>query len=343
VKCDGCTIDEFVTSEYSEMSIHHTFPQEEPTPADFRIWRDAIHQLGNRTTRLPYTLGHYLRQFHLPTVWYTDSTASRLFRSNNITKTKKYDIFLHCKDGMRTRHGAQYLWSSTVSGVHGGTHHRSFTMTSNERAVLHSRTPICIPVSRPTSFLSALENYGNPSLWANISVDGDGEWIRAGIKANTLVIAHDSSYMPEQSTILCSAGIIIYCQHTFQWLKASIVKKSKAASNYRGELLGAVMALLIIRAATVSVTIPQLCMTLFCDNNGVISHGNSPWSSLPEKQQQADLIHLLKNLSTSSIYPILWKWVEGHAVERKGWTAAPCQNVSTIKQIFWRRMHSSRG
>jgi hypothetical protein len=37
VKCDGCTIDEFVTSEYLEVSIHHTFPREEQIPADFRM------------------------------------------------------------------------------------------------------------------------------------------------------------------------------------------------------------------------------------------------------------------------------------------------------------------
>jgi hypothetical protein len=109
VKCDGCTIDAFVTSEYLEVSIHHTFPQEEPTPADFRMWRDAIHQLCNGTTRLPYMLGHFLHQPHLPTVWYTDSTASRLFRPNNSTDTKKYELYLRCKNGMRTRHGAQYL------------------------------------------------------------------------------------------------------------------------------------------------------------------------------------------------------------------------------------------
>jgi hypothetical protein len=127
--------------------------------------------------------------------------------------------------------------------------------------------------------------------------------------------------MPEQSTNLCSAGVIIYCRHTSQWLKASIAEQSKAASNYRGELLGDVMALLIIRAATTGVTILQPCTTLFCDNNGVLSHGNSPRMSLPEKQQQADLIWLLKYLSTSSICPILWKWVEGHAVEWKGWNS----------------------
>jgi hypothetical protein len=97
-------------------------------------------------------------------------------------------------------------------------------MTSNERAVLHSRTPICVPTSSLTFFLSALENYGKPSLWANLNVDGDGEWIWAGIKANTLVIARNGSYMLEQSTNLCSAGVIVYCRCTSQWLKASIVE-----------------------------------------------------------------------------------------------------------------------
>jgi hypothetical protein len=69
-------------------------------------------------------------------------------------------------------------------------------------------------------------------------------------------------------------------------------------------------------------------MILFCDNNGVLSHGNSPQSSLPEKQQQADLIRLIKHLSTSSICPILWEWVEGHAVEQKGW-----KNCSLLERL----------
>jgi hypothetical protein len=154
VKCNGCTIDEFATSEFLEVSIHHTFPREEPTPAYFRMWRDAIHRLCNGTTRLPYKLGHFLRQPHLPTMWFTDSTASRLFRSNTSTETKEYELYLRCKDGMRTRHGAQYLWSGTFPGEHGGTHHGSVTMTSNERAVLHSRTPICIPTSKYILFIS---------------------------------------------------------------------------------------------------------------------------------------------------------------------------------------------
>jgi hypothetical protein len=108
VKCNRSTINEFVTSEFSKDSIQHIFPQEEPTPADFRMWRDTIHRLGNGSTRLPYTLGHFIREPHLPSVWYTYCTATRLFCSNNSTGTEKCEVYLWCEGGMRTRHGAQY-------------------------------------------------------------------------------------------------------------------------------------------------------------------------------------------------------------------------------------------
>jgi hypothetical protein len=52
-----------------------------------------------------------------------------------------------------------------------------------------------------------------------------------------------------KSTHLCSAGIIIYCRALQLWLKISIVEWLDSASNYQGELLGAVLALLILHAA----------------------------------------------------------------------------------------------
>jgi hypothetical protein len=50
-----------------------------------------------------------------------------------------------------------------------------------------------------------------------------------------------------------------------------------------------------------------------------MSHGNSPQQSLPEKQKQADLIRLMKHLSSTNKFQQRWEWVEGHAVKRKGW------------------------
>ena len=104
----------------------------------------------------------------------------------------------------------------------------------------------------PASFFETLQLFGNSSLWDNLLVDGDGEWIGRAVRTGSLCIAHDGSYMPETSTIICSAGVVMYCKTFRCCLKLSIAEKSDVASNYRGELLGAVMALLILRAAMAS-------------------------------------------------------------------------------------------
>ncbi len=98
----------------------------------------------------------------------------------------------------------------------------------------------------PTTFCEILESYGNLSLWENLSYNGNGEWILEGLVAGSICIAHDGSYMPKESTTLSSAGIIIYCKNTKQWLRVLVTEHSNAASNYRGELLGSVLALLIL-------------------------------------------------------------------------------------------------
>ena len=119
-------------------------------------------------------------------------------------------------------------------------------MSTATRAVLHSRSPqLCIHTI-PTTFCETLESYGNLSLWQNLSYDSNGEWIWEGLEAGSLSIAHDMSYMPKELMTLSSAGIIIYCRNIKQWLKVLVMEHSKAASNYRGELLGAVLALLIL-------------------------------------------------------------------------------------------------
>jgi hypothetical protein len=65
------------------------------------------------------------------------------------------------------------------------------------------------------------------------------------------------------------------------------------------------------------MTYPQ--QVLLCDNCEVISHGISPLQSLLEKQKQADLIRLMKLLSSTNKCRTRWDWVEGHAVKQKGW------------------------
>jgi hypothetical protein len=184
---------------------------------------------------------------------------------------------------------------------------------------MHSCTPLPTPSNVPLTFLKMLATSGNSSPWDNLSVNENGGWIRAGIEMGTLCIVHDGSYTAEKATNLCSTGVIIFCQQSQQWLKVSIAECSDAASNYRREFLGIVISLFILRAASVGIVPPIPTAILYCDNRRVISHSNSPLTALSKKQKQADLIRLIKFLSSSNTCSSSWVWVEGHAVERKGW------------------------
>jgi hypothetical protein len=113
-------------------------------------------------------------------------------------------------------------------------------------------------------------------------------------------------------------GVIIFCSSTRQWLKSSVAELSDTASNYGRELLRAVIALLILHAAYKGLPQPLPHATLFCNNWGIHSHGNSHLTAIPEKQKQADIICLVKFLCSSSNCRATWEWVEGHTVKQKG-------------------------
>jgi hypothetical protein len=93
---------------------------------------------------------------------------------------------------------------------------------------------------------------------------------------------------------------------------------SPSVGNYMGNLLGVVVSLLIIWAATACEPFVIPVVILYCDNKDVISHADCPLMSLLEKQEQADLIWLVKHLSSSSMCKVGWECVEGHADECKG-------------------------
>ncbi len=156
--------------------------------------------------------------------------------------------------------------------------------------MLHLLVAFPLPPPIYTTFLDRLRSYGNDSLWSNLCVDGDGQWIGHSAIHGDLCIARDGSYMVDKSQFLCSAGVIFYCRRTYLRLTVSVTERSEAASNYRGKLLGAVLALLILRAASEGRGVPFPPILLHCDNRGVISHGNSPLMALSETQRQADLI-----------------------------------------------------
>jgi hypothetical protein len=94
IKCDGKTLDEFITSDLIEVSEAHTFPWEQPTKSDFRLWNKAMIKLCSGSTSLLYILGNFLRKPHLPWSWYTTAEADCLYREN-LVSPPSHDIYRH--------------------------------------------------------------------------------------------------------------------------------------------------------------------------------------------------------------------------------------------------------
>ncbi len=143
VKCDGHTINKVVVSDFSKQSTRHIFPQEEPSNSDFQLWKAAIERLCSGSINIPYTLGAFVREPHLPWKWFTMGIASELYQlsKNRDGEEGKCDIYRRRTRSVETRHGARFDWIGPGLGLHEGTHYASVTMCSDTCTIMHSKTP----------------------------------------------------------------------------------------------------------------------------------------------------------------------------------------------------------
>jgi hypothetical protein len=173
------------------------------------------------------------------------------------------------------------------------------------------------PVACTDTFWQLILKDNNQSLWRTLKCDGDGAWIRQGLLCGSLLVAHDRSYMKEVSTSVCSAAVMIYCTVTKMTYTCTIAEYSDSASSYRGEILGAILTQLILRAAATGQMGPFPILTEDCDNNGVVLHGNNFSRPLSASQKQADVIRVMKNLISQHIIFIKFLYVQSHTDDIK--------------------------
>ena len=112
----------------------------------------------------------------------------------------------------------------------------------------------------------------------------------------------DGSYQRDVDPEVYSCAFCIVCTESFRCISCAWVERSSCASNYRGELLGALGYLLILKAVfpddrdyIIDVsTLPT--SDAYCDNMGVVKHGRLPMKPLSEKQVQSDILGHIKYL-----------------------------------------------
>jgi hypothetical protein len=154
---------------------------------------------------------------------------------------------------------------------------------------------------------------GSCSFIKGLAIEGNGTWLVDAFTLGSLLMCHDGSYMPDMDPTRCSAATLFLCTSLGRLATTTYCEQTSldVASNYRGELIGGVMATLVLRALS-KMTIPSPGHTfkIFCDNMGVILHGNNCYKSLPEQQVQIDLINLIQRnlytLNSSVKYTRIW-------------------------------------
>ena len=143
------------------------------------------------------------------------------------------------------------------------------------------------------------------------------------IRKGTMVICHDGSFMPDLDLSRCSASTVFTCTATGNIAVLSFCEYTdpSTASNYRGELLGGVIAMTVLRALMSNWVSPvPLTCKVYCDNMGVITHAQQYMQNLPEHQVHADLLTLLRRSLSSSSLLIEYKHVYGHSDDKKSFS-----------------------
>jgi hypothetical protein len=83
--------------------------------------------------------------------------------------------------------------------------------------------------------------------------------------------------------------------------------------------LGGIITHSILRAAATGYKGKIPSNGVDCDNNGVITHGNTPHIPLSTNQTQADLLRIFKNLVSIQSFTVKYKYVQSHAGDSKKW------------------------
>jgi hypothetical protein len=79
------------------------------------------------------------------------------------------------------------------------------------------------------------------------------------------------------------------------------------------------MTQLILRAAATGYKEKIPSVGADCDNNGIVTHGNTPHIPLSTNQTQADFLRVFKKLVSIQSFTVKYKYVQSHMDDSKKW------------------------
>ena len=90
----------------------------------------------------------------------------------------------------------------------------------------------------------------------------------------TLMISHDDSLCQENPKNLTAAVLIVHCKMTGYYFDCQIVEILDSMSSYRGDILESILTQLVLRTVTGGTACENYVLKDYCDNKGVLYHGD---------------------------------------------------------------------
>ena len=316
ILADGRTIDRDCLNTKEGRSEKHKFPLQRPSRSMHALWNEAIRRISSEYYSLSEPLGKYVRPPHRPHKWTTNRKGTTVHFEVTLDDKTFYMVYRN-RSEIATRAGRR-MTRTMYFAKRPLSRYASIIRLDDDTIALHSWVKkYCPPVPKIKSFMDNIKNDSNQSLWRTLKCDGDGSWISRGLLTGSLLVAHDGSYQKDISSEICSAAVMILCTTTKQTCTCTIAEHSPSASSYRGEILGAIIAQLILRAASIEVIGPFPVLYEDCDNNGVVLHGNKYMNPLPTTQKQADVLRVMKRLIAQHTFTIKFLYVQSHTDDSK--------------------------
>ena len=305
LESDGQTVLSSMMDKFEGTSTW-VFPKEKPRRTDLELWQSALYHLTSTTLTLMRPLGRYINPPHKTSGWYQSLDRQYLYRR---CENGLFDAYRKSPDARLTRILKYRPCANSFSPPLILPYARYVTVGTtphtDEVEVTSSADCIQPPPEEDRSIPDILRSQDNPDLWKHLDCEEDGWWIRDALLNGTLFLASDGSYQPDVDPNVCSCAFCLVCADSLRRISCTWAERSNCASNYRGELLGALGYLLILKAVLpndrdVLVDISNLPVSdASCDNMGVVKHGRLPLKALSEKQVQSDILGHIKYLLRS--------------------------------------------
>ncbi len=310
---DGKTVIPAYTTSRTIKASSMRFPTQQPSESDFEIWNSGLKSLTSPTLSLSLPLGAFIQTPYQEVLWRTTKHHTEVIQSIG---PNHHRIYKRHNSRYTTRNHNMYQYYGTSDQAPPWTHYASVSKLSPTMISLHSWASILTPdITKTDSFSQTLKRNDPANFFSHNPFDNNTDWIPTAFSTGSLIIAHDGSFMPNLSNNTCSAAVVFLCTRTGNLCAYSVCEKTDehTASNYRGELLGGLIATHVLVTASDYTTKPPDYTPIYCDNMGVICHGNNPLTTLSKKQSQADVLASFRlNLMALAPY-IQYRHVAGHS------------------------------